>query len=144
MKFASWAYDGSKLDLTRVKDYGDFTHYQPNGEFDLDEFSSQVNSERYSCCDENYPDITYVIKIRRRPMLHIFNLILPCVLINGISLLAFCVPSESGEKVTLGINTLLSLSVFLVLVKDNLPPTQQTPLISLYYGITVCLVAFAT
>ncbi|KFM76882.1 Neuronal acetylcholine receptor subunit alpha-10, partial [Stegodyphus mimosarum] len=63
-------------------------------------------------------------------MLHIFNLILPCVLINGISLLAFCVPSESGEKVTLGINTLLSLSVFLVLVKDNLPPTQQTPLIS--------------
>ncbi|XP_035224260.1 neuronal acetylcholine receptor subunit alpha-10-like [Stegodyphus dumicola] len=144
MKFASWAYDGSKLDLTRVKDYGDFTHYQPNGEFDLDEFSSQVNSERYSCCDENYPDITYVIKIRRRPMLHIFNLILPCVLINGISLLAFCVPSDSGEKVTLGINTLLSLSIFLVLVKDNLPPTQQTPLISLYYGITVCLVAFAT
>lgn len=144
LKFASWAYDGSQLDLTRVKEYGDFTHYQPNGEFDLDEFTSFSNAERYSCCEDPYPDVTYVIKIRRRPMFYVFNLILPCLLINGISLLAFYVPSESGEKITLSINTLLSLTVFLMLVKDSLPHSQQTPLISVYYGITICLVAFAT
>ena len=121
-----------QLDLMRMKEYGDFTHYQPNGEFDLDEYSSYSSAERYACCEDPYPDVTYVIKIRRRPMFYVFNLILPCLLINGISLLAFYVPSESGEKVTLSINTLLSLTVFLMLVKDNLPHSQQTPLISKY------------
>ena len=38
----------------------------------------------YSCCEEPYPDITYTIRMRRRPMFYVFNLILPCVLINGI------------------------------------------------------------
>ena len=39
----------------------------------------------YSCCpDAPYPDITYYIILRRRPLFYVFNLILPCVLINGI------------------------------------------------------------
>lgn len=43
-----------------------------------------------------------------------FNLILPCVLITGIALMSFYMPSDSGEKVTLGITTLLSMTVFLM------------------------------
>ena len=44
----------------------------------------------------------------------VFNLILPCVLITGIALMSFYMPSDSGEKVTLGITTLLSMTVFLM------------------------------
>jgi Neurotransmitter-gated ion-channel transmembrane region len=40
----------------------------------------------------------------------VFNLILPCVLITGIALMSFYMPSDSGEKVTLGITTLLSMT----------------------------------
>ena len=78
------------------------TNYQENGEFSLESFSSDYNTIRYSCCEEPYPDITYIIRylaphnhptssdhccffrLRRRPMFYVFNLILPCVLINGI------------------------------------------------------------
>ena len=82
-------------------------------------------------------------------MFYVFNLILPCVLINGIgnhiqytlsliflrkiifaALLVFYVPSESGEKVTLGISALLSMTVFLMTIRESLPPTEKTPLIS--------------
>ena len=63
---------------------GDITNYQSNGEFDLIEFTPERNVEYYSCCPEPYPDITYTIKLRRRPMFYVFNLILPCVLINSI------------------------------------------------------------
>lgn len=42
----------------------------------------------------------------------------------------FYVPSESGEKVTLGISALLSMTVFLMTIRDTLPPTEKTPLIS--------------
>lgn len=94
----------------------------------------------YSCCEEPYPDITFHIVLRRRPLFYgkviltllkaegdsifclcfcfplstVFNLILPCVLITGIALMSFYMPSDSGEKVTLGITTLLSMTVFLM------------------------------
>ena len=31
----------------------------------------------------------------------VFNLILPCILITGIALMSFYMPSDSGEKVTM-------------------------------------------
>lgn len=63
-------------------------------------------------------------------MFYVFNLILPCGLITAIALLGFYMPSDSGEKVTLGITTLLSMTVFLMLVAESMPPTSDTlPLI---------------
>uniref|UniRef100_A0AC35EXM4 Neurotransmitter-gated ion-channel transmembrane domain-containing protein n=1 Tax=Panagrolaimus sp. PS1159 TaxID=55785 RepID=A0AC35EXM4_9BILA len=54
-------------------------------------------------------------------------------------------PSDSGEKVTLGITSLLSTTVFLMLVADSMPPTSDAlPLIGLYYGVTIFIVSLAT
>jgi len=144
MKWASWTYDGYHIDLVKQMELGDVTNYQTNGEFDLVDFEAIYHEEYYSCCSEPYPDITYVIKMKRRPLFYVFNLILPCLLINGIALLVFYVPSESGEKVTLGISALLSMTVFLMTIRESLPPTEKTPLISLYYGVSICLVSFAS
>ncbi|XP_014234656.1 neuronal acetylcholine receptor subunit alpha-7-like isoform X2 [Trichogramma pretiosum] len=144
LKWASWTYDGYQLQLEKQSEQGDVSNYQPNGEFDLVNFTAKRNEEYYSCCPEPYPDITYEIRLRRRPMFYVFNLILPCILINGIALLVFYVPSESGEKVTLGISALLSMTVFLMTIRETLPPTEKTPLISLYYGVSICLVSFAS
>ena len=69
-----------------VNNSGDMTNYQVNGEFSLESFTSTYNLVYYSCCPAPYPDITYTIRIRRRPMFYVFNLILPCVLINGIGM----------------------------------------------------------
>ncbi|XP_053975596.1 neuronal acetylcholine receptor subunit alpha-10-like isoform X2 [Hylaeus volcanicus] len=182
LKWASWTYDGYQLELERQSEQGDVSNYQANGEFDLLDFSARRNVEHYSCCPEPYPDITYEIRLRRRPTFYVFNLILPCILINGVdsreprtqcllfdipmtrtiqslerktfiqpgvsfvysALLVFYVPSESGEKVTLGISALLSMTVFLMTIRETLPPTEKTPLISLYYGVSICLVSFAS
>jgi len=60
----------------------------------------------------------------------VLNIILPCISLNVLSLLAFCLPPEAGEKVTLGITVLLSYSVFMLLVAENMPPTSEfVPLI---------------
>ncbi|XP_065211418.1 neuronal acetylcholine receptor subunit alpha-10-like isoform X2 [Planococcus citri] len=144
LKWASWTYDGYQLDLIKQTEKGDVSNYKANGEFDLMGFDIEKHIVNYSCCSEPYPDITYIIRIRRRPMFYVFNLILPCILINCIALLVFYVPSESGEKVTLGISALLSMTVFLMTIRETLPPTEKTPLISMYYGVSICLVTFAS
>lgn len=56
----------------------------------------------YSCCPEPYPFVDIHITIQRRPMFFVFNLILPCVLTSFIALLIFFMPSDAGEKVSLG------------------------------------------
>lgn len=73
-----------QLDLVKQTEEGDVSNYQANGEFDLIGFDSIKNVITYSCCEEPYPDITYFIRLRRRPMFYVFNLILPCILINCI------------------------------------------------------------
>jgi hypothetical protein len=44
-------------------------------------------------------------------------------MITGIALLGFYMPSGAGEKVSLGITSLLSTTVFLMLVAEGMPPT---------------------
>lgn len=66
---------------------------------------------QYSCCEEPYPDVTYKIQMRRKPLFYVFNMIMPCMLITLVALLGFYIPSDSGEKVTMGITTLLSMTV---------------------------------
>ncbi|EYC06625.1 hypothetical protein Y032_0074g806 [Ancylostoma ceylanicum] len=146
LNYASWAYDGSKIDLLLNSEKGDQSNYMMSTEWNLLRISAEKNSVVYSCCpDAPYPFVNIHISIERRPMFYVFNLILPCVLISGIALLGFYMPSDSGEKVTLGITSLLSTTVFLMLVAEGMPPTSEAlPLIGIYYGVTIFLVSLAT
>ncbi|KAG1662649.1 CHRNA7-FAM7A fusion protein [Nymphon striatum] len=137
MKFASWTYDGKQLNLLTQTSKGDISNYVSNGEWDLIDMVAERNVVHYSCCpDDPYMDITLHIILRRRPLFYVFNLILPCILITVIALMSFYMPSDSGEKVTLGITTLLSMTVFLMVVGESMPPTSETlPLIALKESI---------
>ena len=45
--------------------------------------------------------------VRRRTLYYFFNLIVPCVLISSMALLGFTLPPDSGEKLTLGVLTII-------------------------------------
>jgi hypothetical protein len=66
----------------------------------------QRNEIYYNCCPEPYIDITFAILIRRKTLYYFFNLIVPCVLIASMALLGFTLPPDSGEKLSLGENSI--------------------------------------
>ena len=69
----------------------------------ISEVPAERNEQYYDCCpDVPYLDITFQIKIRRRTLYYFFNLIIPCVLIASMAVLGFTLPSDSGEKLSLG------------------------------------------
>lgn len=76
-----------------------------------------------------YTFVEYSVKLHRIPTYFVFYLIMPCFLISGTTFLSFFLPPESGEKVSLGITVLLSLTVFLLIVAELLPPTDVVPII---------------
>ena len=125
MLFSSWTYDGFQVNLIKVGEDGDTSNYIANSEWTLVKLHAERKVVYYSCCAEPYPDVTYKIQIRRKPLFYVFNMILPCLLITLVALLGFYIPSDSGEKVTMGITTLLSMTVFLMLVAENMPPTSD-------------------
>ncbi|KAJ3622814.1 hypothetical protein MTP99_019092 [Tenebrio molitor] len=126
MKFGSWTYDGNQLDLVLNSEKGgDLSDFITNGEWYLIGMPGKKNTIVYACCPEPYVDVTFTIKIRRRTLYYFFNLIVPCVLISSMALLGFTLPPDSGEKLTLGVTILLSLTVFLNLVAETLPQVSD-------------------
>lgn len=93
---------------------------------------------KYRCCPEPYPFITYNVVIRRRTMYYILNFLTPCILMSALTILGFFLPVESGERMNVGVTVLLSLTVILLLLAEELPATSEVvPLISRYYTLTM-------
>lgn len=86
-----------------------------NGEWSLIRLNVTRKLAVYSCCDEPFPEIFYSLVIRRRPLFYVFNMVFPCLLITLVAFLAFYLPPGSNEKVSIGITTLLSITVFFML-----------------------------
>ncbi|XP_022668185.1 neuronal acetylcholine receptor subunit alpha-7-like isoform X2 [Varroa destructor] len=145
LKFGSWTYAGLQLDLRlNSEDGGDLSSYIQNGEWDLLGLPGVRNEITYTCCPEPYIDITYTIKIRRRTLYYGVNLIIPCVLISSMTLLGFTLPPDTGERLTLGVTILLSLTVFMLQLAEALPPVSDAvSIIGTYFACIMVMVAFS-
>lgn len=70
------------------------------------------------------------VVIRRRPLFYAVSLLLPSIFLMVVDIVGFCLPPDSGERVSFKITLLLGYSVFLIIVSDTLPATAiGTPLI---------------
>lgn len=108
---------------------GDLSDLVENVEWECDGMPATKNVIMYGCCSDPYPDITYTLLLRRRSSFYVFNLLLPCFLISFLAPLGFFLPADSGEKVSLGVTVLLSLTVFQLVVAESMPPSESVPLI---------------
>uniref|UniRef100_A0A8B9H9E3 Cholinergic receptor, nicotinic, beta 5a n=1 Tax=Astyanax mexicanus TaxID=7994 RepID=A0A8B9H9E3_ASTMX len=141
LKFRSWTYDRTELDLVLTSDFASRDDYTPSGEWDIVSLPGRKNEDPN---DLTYMDVTYDFVIKRKPLFYTINLIIPCVLITSLAILVFYLPSDCGEKVTLCISVLLALTVFLLLISKIVPPTSlAVPLIGKYLMFTMVLVTFS-
>ncbi|XP_078377047.1 neuronal acetylcholine receptor subunit alpha-9-like [Oculina patagonica] len=140
LKFGSWTFHGLKLDLAFYGDQAgaDLSAFTHNGEWDLLSADAKKNVVHYGCCPEPYPDLTFEIKIKRRTLFYINNLIVPCVVLALLTATAFLFPPETGERISLMITILLGMTVFMIVVIEAIPSTSEvTPLISTYFSVVM-------
>ncbi|KAL4624829.1 neuronal acetylcholine receptor subunit beta-2-like [Arapaima gigas] len=141
MRFRSWTYDRTEIDLVLKSDVASMDDFTPSGEWDIVALPGRRNE---NAADSAYVDITYDFIIRRKPLFYTINLIIPCVLITSLAILVFYLPSDCGEKMTLCISVLLALTVFLLLISKIVPPTSlDVPLVGKYLMFTMVLVTFS-
>ncbi|XP_046582914.1 LOW QUALITY PROTEIN: neuronal acetylcholine receptor subunit alpha-5-like [Haliotis rubra] len=147
LKFGSWTYDGSKLDLEFLYDVIGFemTDYIPSNEWDILDSSAKKNVKYYPCCPEPYVDLTFTLKISRKVAFYNYILILPCVLLSSLTLVLFWLPPESPAKMQLGMNIFVAFFVLLLLLAESTPPAASSiPLIGAYYCLNMILITLST
>ncbi|XP_041375079.1 acetylcholine receptor subunit alpha-like 1 [Gigantopelta aegis] len=158
LKFGSWTYDGTQLDLQHVCDNGievsddifvidrgiDLRDFYANIEWDIINVTAQRRVKYYPCCPEPYPDIMFNVTLRRRTLFYTLNLIMPCISISCLTVLVFYLPADSAEKITLCISILLALTMFFLLLSDITPPTSLViPLIGKYLLFVLIVVSLS-
>uniref|UniRef100_A0A2R8N8V0 Acetylcholine receptor subunit alpha n=1 Tax=Callithrix jacchus TaxID=9483 RepID=A0A2R8N8V0_CALJA len=142
MKLGTWTYDGSVVAINPESDQPDLSNFMESGEWVIKESRGWKHWVFYSCCpDTPYLDITYHFVMQRLPLYFIVNVIIPCLLFSFLTGLVFYLPTDSGEKMTLSISVLLSLTVFLLVIVELIPSTSSAvPLIGKYMLFTMVFV----
>uniref|UniRef100_A0A6I8P9D7 Acetylcholine receptor subunit alpha n=1 Tax=Ornithorhynchus anatinus TaxID=9258 RepID=A0A6I8P9D7_ORNAN len=142
MKLGTWTYDGSVVVINPENERPDLSNFMESGEWVIKESRSWKHWVYYACCPSTpYLDITYHFVMQRLPLYFIVNVIIPCLLFSFLTGLVFYLPTDSGEKMTLSISVLLSLTVFLLVIVELIPSTSSAvPLIGKYMLFTMVFV----
>ncbi|KAI1721016.1 neurotransmitter-gated ion-channel ligand binding domain-containing protein [Ditylenchus destructor] len=161
MTFGSWIHDNHAIDY--------YAHYYPFGDNLTDNSNEGFGVEhcieneawnilrtevvrhevKFKCCANNYTLLEFYLVIQRKPLFYFINLIIPSLMISMISLVGFfsspTVNDIREEKISMGITTLLSMSILIFMVSDQMPSTSSfIPLIGWFYTSMIILVSGGT
>ncbi|XP_069016542.1 5-hydroxytryptamine receptor 3A-like [Embiotoca jacksoni] len=101
----------------------------------------QLSVARYNFSFDNklWDQLIYTFTMKRRPLLHVINFLLPILFFLCLDLASFFISDHRGEKLGFKVTVLLAISVLLLILNDILPSmSNKTPLIATY-----CIVIFA-
>ncbi|XP_070562855.1 neuronal acetylcholine receptor subunit alpha-10-like [Ptychodera flava] len=145
MTFASWTYNTSLLFLKNGSTGAWLDSYYQNNQWELLDAPVQRAVHTLECCHFSVAELTYTLILRRQPFFHFIFIIIPFILMSGVSLLVFLLPAESGEKLALCITNLLTLIIFFDSIGASLPATSDAkfPLIGLYFFSSICMVVLS-
>lgn len=71
------------------------------------------------------PAVQFTLHLSRKYSYYLMNMLLPVVILAIMAPFVFLLPPASGEKIGYALTILLSLSVVMTLVSDNIPPTSH-------------------
>ncbi|XP_065205812.1 neuronal acetylcholine receptor subunit alpha-6-like [Planococcus citri] len=139
LKFGSWTYDRSKIDL-KMRDLGNPSDRAFSSEWIIKKVTSKKNTIFYQCCPEAYVDITYSVKVHRKHSSFKMFILFPAFVISLLTLSLFWIPYQSSIKFILAATTMVLSSLLLSFYGDKVPiMLHKVPLIVRFYDNVFCL-----
>ncbi|XP_075889713.1 5-hydroxytryptamine receptor 3A-like isoform X2 [Nelusetta ayraudi] len=101
------------------------------GEWEFLHLSIDTNIFRYE--DKMWEQLIYTFTMKRRPLLHVINFLLPILFFLTLDLSSFFISDHRSEKLGFKVTILLAISVLLLILNEILPAmSNETPLIATY------------
>ncbi|EFO95637.1 CRE-LGC-9 protein [Caenorhabditis remanei] len=90
-------------------------------------------------------EVHYILHLNRRPTYYITVIVVPTFLISALSILGIFSPGSNdgprNEKVSLGLGSLLAMTVLLDIVAGAMPKSDAIPLLGYYIMLVILLCA---
>ena len=138
IKLGSWSYSGFKLLLSPGSPTVDLENFQENEEWNLELVDFKINDLKYACCPHKYYDITFILTLKRYSEYYENNIIIPTFATASLIIVTLIIPWSSGERISFAITVMLAIIVFLLILSDSLPKSNNTPLLSrIITGLTI-------
>uniref|UniRef100_A0A7I4YEI0 ACR-5-like protein n=1 Tax=Haemonchus contortus TaxID=6289 RepID=A0A7I4YEI0_HAECO len=143
---SSWTHDKATIDYWAEHPTVNLKNMARNDEWEVLGFEFERIEQIFKCCANPWVLLYAHLVIRRKPLYYVINLVIPTSIITIVAITGFFTPtstsSERDEKLYLGINTLLTMSIMMLMVCNQMPSTSSyVPLMSWYYlGIIIVIV----
>ncbi|XP_073793916.1 pyrroline-5-carboxylate reductase 1a isoform X5 [Danio rerio] len=143
----SVAYSNVDLKLETLHDTGVLTNsskqsFQSQGEWELLNISTSKSKVflMFGYADQ----LIYQITIKRRPLLHVINIILPVFFFLVLDVTSYFIDTDGADKLSFKVTLLLAISVLLLILNDTLPSTTyELPLIGIYCSAIFSLIGIS-
>ncbi len=128
LQFSPWVYTEDLINLTMADDakYCLTASTVSNVEWDIVGHRTYNRKLRYYCSPRFYSSVVFEVHLKRKPLFYVVNILLPSAMLAALVLLLFCLPPESGEKMSMALTLLLAYSVLMVLVSENVPRSSHS------------------
>ena len=120
---SSWAFDDKFMKMVAANDSINVDMLTPSGEWQVVKQFAFYKSVEHA--DMRFDHVIFPFRLRRRWQFIMLNTFFPTLCTSLLSLLCFCLPNESGERVGLSISIFLTLAVFMTVTSGKLPETAN-------------------
>jgi hypothetical protein len=112
------------------------------GEWELIDSYTEITDERVSDFGQvDYSLVRFTLILKRNHLYYVMKIILPFILVSCVTLFTFLLPPQTGEKLTLNVTILLSLVIYLQLLSEHIPKSDdETPVLTLFCNANFFLV----
>uniref|UniRef100_A0A0N5A739 Neur_chan_LBD domain-containing protein n=1 Tax=Parastrongyloides trichosuri TaxID=131310 RepID=A0A0N5A739_PARTI len=146
---SSWTSDKASIDYQPEYNFVNLQNYIPNEEWIVISFDIQRVEQKFVCCPEPWVLLECNLVIRRKPLYYIVNLVVPTSIITLVAVTGFFTPAstsnERREKLSLGIDALLAMSILMMMVSEQMPTTSDyVPLFGLFYLAIIVIIFVGT
>ncbi|CAJ0937030.1 unnamed protein product, partial [Mesorhabditis belari] len=118
-------------------------YFAGNAEWEV--INVTVRQMRFMEYGEYRVEVHYILHLNRRPIYYVTVIVVPTFLISALSILGIFSPGSNdgprNEKVSLGLGSLLAMTVLLDIVAGAMPKSNSIPLLGFYIIVVIMLCA---
>uniref|UniRef100_K1R0E4 Neuronal acetylcholine receptor subunit alpha-3 n=1 Tax=Magallana gigas TaxID=29159 RepID=K1R0E4_MAGGI len=142
IKFITWSHNMEQIQISKSSNGIKFYEYEENGIWKI--IDTSWNIEKHKAVSE----IIFTIKLQRKPLYYVMNIIIPVAFLGFLNILVFVIPVDAGEKMSFSVTVFLSFAVFLTIISAMLPISSTSiPILAIYlviqlvYGVLALLIS---
>ncbi|KAK6060792.1 Neurotransmitter-gated ion-channel ligand binding domain protein [Cooperia oncophora] len=147
LDLGSWQYDTTYMRIeTPYENYEPSDEFTGNNEWKLLSLSSELTLDT-TYEEGDFQVLVFSVRLRRNSQFYSMAIVIPTCVCTFLCINGLFLPSETSglniEKVSLGVCTLLAMSLILESVTATMPRSQKLPLLGIYVLAETILCAIA-